>query len=213
MKAWSIKAWHGKEYADLYPYFIPSNEIVCNACLKKKPIKRMEAHWEEGSDKIGDFTAATGRLVVKESIADILLDKFSGFEKIPITYKENPRYKKSTKKKPLIPYPYDRESLVEIWINCEIEFHSTSTVEIESQCESCGRILYKKFYGIEERDSRKHIKRIPGKAFYFNYDHLEGSSFFKPKDTGFILCTDEVKKHIEKCKLTNVYFLEVGEFI
>jgi len=213
MKAWSLKSSLGQGYADLYPYYHPSNEILCSECNRKAPVNYMKAHWEEGSDQIGDFTSATGLLAIKKTVLNLILQHFKGLESFPINFISNPRYKRSTKSRPLISFPYQGPELVEIRAFYEIPLHSDSSVEIEECCKKCNRVTYKKFVGIEEKNSSKHRKRIPGMGFFFNAEDRNDYDFFKPKDTGFILCTDDVKNFIIRKKFTNIDFLEVGEFV
>jgi hypothetical protein len=98
-------------------------------------------------------------------------------------------------------------------VTSDVPLRPKSTVKIELECRACGRIKYKSFEGIAEKDMDATIPRTPGKGLFFAQKDLQGADFFRPKYTGLILCTDLAKKFIEERQYNNVEFLEVGEIL
>jgi len=94
-----------------------------------------------------------------------------------------------------------------------VDLHPSSTVEVDYTCEACDVVRYKRFFGIEKKNSRCHVPRTPGEGLFFRRSDLGGAGFFKPRHAGFRLCTQQARVFIEEQQYTNVEFMEVGELL
>jgi hypothetical protein len=171
--------------------------------------------WEEGSELIGDFVAALGRVVLQARVANELLRSFAGFKKGPVGMWEpaNLSRRRMRGRRTRVLLPYEGPELCEMVVTRDVPLRSKSTVKIEIECKDCGRIQYKSFEGIAEKDMGATIPRKPGKGLFFAQKDLQGADFFRPRYTGFILCTDLAKKLMEERQYNNIEFLEVGEIL
>jgi hypothetical protein len=189
----------------------------CGLPQYERPPNHIVVEWDIGSDHVCDFTFAIGPIVLKTEIADELLAHFAGFVKGEVRMIDHPnlrRPKKITKRTAKCVWlPYEGPPLCFMRMVKEVDFHTSSTVEIESNCQKCKKLIYKEFHGIEEKDSVRHVRREPGKGFYFHKHAVNGADFFRPKHTGFTLCTDKAKNFIEKRGYGNIEFLEVGNIV
>ena len=89
-----------------------------------------------------------------------------------------------------------------------------STVTVERRCDQCGRSVYKRIDGVERR--RGPTERIPresGRGLYFDESVVGSRTIFRPRNTGYLLCTDAVRDFVVEQQWTNVDFLEVGEIL
>jgi hypothetical protein len=57
------------------------------------------------------------------------------------------------------------------------------------------------------------VPREPGAGIIISKENHPGSVFFKIPNAGWILCPDEVRLRVLDLGLTNVDFLEYGEFV
>jgi hypothetical protein len=158
-----------------------------------------------------------GRVVLQSRVADSLLEHFSGFKRGPVEMYDHPnlrvpkRVTRRTAKRVWL--PYEGPKLCELVITREVPLHPRSTVEIEFVCEACGRIQYKSFIGVGQKSFGRTIRRKPGKGLFFKKKDLKGADFFKPKYTGWNLCTDRANEFIKEAGYTNIEFLEVGDIL
>lgn len=107
--------------------------------------------------------------------------------------------------------PKENPNLKFIYTSIEIKLLPQSTVEFEE--DENGDKYIDEIYGISELHGNMIIPREKGKGFFFNKNEINGYDFFKPLNTGFLLCTEKVKEFCEKKRYTNVVFLEVGDII
>ena len=216
--AWALWIPTGNEYASMMPIYNESTEtpLLCAICNSGEP-EQLLVEWDDGSDVVGDFVNAMGRVVVQARVATRLLKHFSGFKKGPVEMFDHPnlrlpnRVTKRTARRVWL--PYDGPKLCELVITREVPLHPKSTVEIEVVCQACGRIQYKAFLGVSKKSLDKTIPRKPGKGLFFRKKDLRSADFFRPKYTGWNLCTDRAKKLIKEAGYTNIEFLEVGDIL
>lgn len=217
-KAWALWIPTGDEYASMVPLYDESTEmpVLCGLCARTT-IERLLVEWDDGSDVVGDFVHAMGRIVVQSRVANRLLKHFTGFKKGAVEMYDHPnlrlpkRVTRRTARRVWL--PYDGPKLCELVISREVPLHPKSTVEIEFVCRLCGRIQCKAFLGVAEKSLEKTIRRKQGKGLFFRKQDLKGSDLFRPKCTGWNLCTDRAKQFMRKEGYTNIEFLEVGDIL
>jgi hypothetical protein len=219
-KAWELYVPGGGRYADLVSLCLePLKAAPCTACGKApwQEARHLEVVWEPGCDVIGDFTNAVGPIVVKETIADTLLERFAGFEKGRVVMAPDPkgnRPKRITKRtKPRVWLPYDGPPLAWLRISKEVPLLPRSSVTTAFHCSTCGKTIFGEFAGIELKNSSHHAPRQAGKGLFFRKRDLGGADFFRPTHTGFKLCTDRAKDFILSKGWNNIEFLEVGDIL
>jgi hypothetical protein len=187
---------------------------LCGLCDSPHP-PFIEVKWLDGSDDIADFTDALGTVVVKTTVADELLKHFRGFSKGEVRMPEPPnlRRPKAGKLPKRVWLPYQGAELCFIRIAHETPLHPRSTVVVEKQCNTCGRISYAKIIGVAQMKGDELIPRIPGHGMFVERRFLAENDIFCPKFMGWTLCTGVVKEYVESRGFSNVNFLEVGELI
>jgi hypothetical protein len=218
MKIWALKIpVVGSVCAELNELWIETPTITCAKCSGdiSPPADHIEVEWDDGSDLICDFTFASGTIVLKAAIADELLRKFKGFVKGEVRMPDHPALRRpknaSKRRKKRVWLPYEGPELCYMRFTREVALHPSSTVEVETSCEECG-VVYKRFIGLEEKSPR-HVRRKPGKGFFIERKLLRGDDFFRPKYTGFTLCTDKARGFILERGYKNIDFLEVGDLL
>jgi hypothetical protein len=196
----------------------PSRRIeVCPACGAGTSTGPLRVEWDDGSDRIGDFTHARAHLVVRKDAATALQSRFRGFRLGAIEMPDHPNLRKPTRITKRTPkrvwLPYDGPELCELVVEREVPLLPESTVTVESMCDSCGRPTYSSFDGMEERSGTGRKLREPGKGLLFRATDLQRSDFFRAAFTGLSLCTDAAKTFIESRGFTNIEFLESGDIL
>ncbi|MEQ8791448.1 MAG: hypothetical protein RIC55_34615 [Pirellulaceae bacterium] len=213
---WKLQAPVRSQFARLTSIYVKPTERTCEVC-GHAVIPDLLVEWADGSDVIGDFIHAGARIVVRESAADRLRERFTGFEKAPVKMLDHPKLyspERITKRTPKrIWLPYEGPPLCELRVSRHVELAPESTVVIERVCGACGAIVYKGFEGMETKNSRVHTPRAPGKGLFVKRSQLEGDDFFKPRDTGLSLCTEAVKEYIQEQGFSNIDLLEAGELL
>ena len=193
-------------------------KVVCRTCGATAPPGRLIVEWDEGSDRIADFTNAVGAIVTKEAIADELMARFKGLAKRKIEFFDHPDLRRPAPgsrraKEKRVWLPYQGPPLCELVFTHTVGLLEQSTVEIESVCPACGRIVYASIEGIEEYQGPRRRRRKRGAGFFVSPESLAGHEVFRPRDTLYQLCTTGVRKFIEQRKWTNIEFLEAGEIV
>ncbi|MDY0171112.1 MAG: hypothetical protein RBS80_31525 [Thermoguttaceae bacterium] len=216
MRIWEVNVRYTCEYAHLLSLYVEEREVLCEQCgVTREPGLLLE--WDDGSDQIADFTNTFGRIVVKESVADELLARFTGFKKAPVEFFDHPNLylpKRITRRTPRrVWLPYEGPPLCELRVTREVDLDERSSVTIEGKCDTCGWTVYKSLEGMEEHDLAKHVPRQPGKGLYIPESDVAGWDFFRPKYTGLVLCSARVKQFVEGKGYTNVEFLEAGDTV
>jgi len=213
MKLWKLQVPRNSGYAELLSIYVRPQEVSCATCgLGVAPSLLLE--WRDGSDTVGDFVTAGARVVVKESIADELIGRFRGAEKVPVQFVDHPnlyRPKRITNRTPRrIWLPYVGPELCELRACKEVPLLDHSTVTERRRCEACGAVHYRSFEGIEKRNSREHLPRQPGKGLFISRREAAGFHFLRPKWTGLFLCTSAVRHFVSERGYSNIEFLDVG---
>lgn len=216
---WSLDVPLGNDFASLLVHYQKLDGKRCAACglLQSAQHPPLTVEWEDGNDVVGDFISAGAKIVVREAIVDDLLEHFCGIRKGRVNFFDHPnlyRPETITKKTPRrIWLPYSISSLCEIVVEKEVVLDQRSTVVLEKECEQCGARLYKRFDGVEIRNSREHIQRFPGHGLFVKKESVEGFGLFRPSFTGLVLCTDQVRQFIQARALSNIEFLEYGNLV
>ena len=194
-----------------------SGEILCAACGNRFDVDPLRVEWDEGSEKIADFVSARAHVVVREAVLDEIATVCRGWRKGAVEMPDHPNLRR-----PLAPgrgakrrvwLPYEGPQLVELVPTLDVEILPQSTVVIDWSCQTCGRIVYKAFNGIERRDSRTFTPRVAGQGLFFENRLLTGAVIFRPKYSGLLLCSDGAREFIQSRGYSNIEFLEVGELV
>lgn len=165
-------------------------------------------NWDITNNYIADFIPTLYSIVGKADCLHDLYQKFNGIELKEITIKENPLEEKTKNKKTLKWLPINYPKLLELEITSYVPLSTRSTVSYDEDG------FIEELEGVDEVVGGTIIKkREAGKGFFIKKDEVNGLSFFKPLNSNYPLCTEDVKKYIEKKKFSNILFLEVGEII
>jgi Immunity protein family (Imm11) len=132
------------------------------------------------------------------------------------------RPSRSRRRKPSVWLPYQGPPLCDLWVTQQVHVDAErSSVRLVKECSTCGRQQYavdgierwETEWDSERRESMKRrVPRSRGLGVYIREDALAGNAIFRTHEfPGWTLCTDHVRKLVEKEGFTNVSFLEVGE--
>ena len=215
MKIWMLQVPVGGGFAELMELDQDPESLECDACRWSRPAEPLAAEWDEGSDRIGDFTFAGARIVCKKTVVDELRQRFGGIREGLVEFPDHPNLRRPsrvTKRTPRrVWLPYEGPPLVELIPTVEVPLLPESTALIESRCDECGRVVYASFEGIERKNSRQHVPREAGMGLFFRRSDLRGVNFFRPHSTFLTLCSDGAKQHIRTKRYANIELLEVGD--
>ena len=193
------------QYARLSPYEELNEK-------EPEPVKFIWNNWGADDKKIADFIPTFFHCVVKENIADLLEENFTGIQKKSIKIVDLVTDEK--KKKRLKWYPLNVPELALLEVTKRVSILPISTMEVLEE-EDNGKIrkILKDVTGIAELEDGVIIPREKGKGFFISREEINNFDFFHPEDTSFCLCTEKVKLFVENAGYTNVYFLEAGEIV
>jgi hypothetical protein len=180
--------------------------------------------WEPGSDRIGDFTWTIWEAVVQEHVLTSLDEEFGGVEGAPVEMWEDPELQKPQHRRrdePRVRLPYNGPKLYELCPTSWLDLDENRSSVVSSECEVCGTKQFR-LNGIEERGSRwdatqlktvaHHVARERGKGLFLAEEQVQTAHIFRVHQfASWIFCDDAVKTFVERCKFSNVGFLEVGE--
>jgi hypothetical protein len=218
MKVYQLKPRRDDRYAQLLSLYVkPDSSPVCGVCGFHDRLPELKLEWDPGSDLVPDFLSAGGRIVVRDTIIDHLMSRFTGILKRPLSFHDHPklhRPKRITKRtKPCVWLPYEGPRLSEFSSVVRVPLLSTSTVQVRRWCRDCGRVTYKAFDCVGKKDSRGHVPRVPGKGLFFSASKVADNDIFIPEATGLILCTERVYPYLASCDYQNLDLLEVGDIV
>jgi len=209
---WEISVPVRSQFATLMPSWEHVTTVKCRVCGRSisEDVDRLTAWWEEGRHCVGDFTFAIGHLIATRMVCDELRERFRGFRACPVDVRGALiRDTTPTDSLPSEAMP----DLCWLKVTAEAPLLPQSTVVVDYSCPACDFVQYRQFIGIETKNSRRHVARTPGKGFFFSRDALGDSDIFRPRFTGFELCTQRVKDYVEKRGFSNIEFLNVGELV
>ena len=119
---------------------------------------------------------------------------------------------KGTRDKVLTQEDFDTiDSLYNIYSKIYIPILPQSTVIIEKRAN--GEEYIDSYIGVESIIGEKHILREKEKGIFIQRKEIQNFDFFRIEKSYPLLCTENVKKYIEKRGFSNVVFLEVGDVI
>ena len=107
--------------------------------------------------------------------------------------------------------PKEEVDLVHIYSKIYIPILPQSTVIIEKRAN--GEEYIDSYIGVESIIGTKHTPRESGKGIFIDKRELGDFDFFSIEKSYPLLCTENVKKYIEKRRFSNVLFLEVGDVV
>ncbi len=203
MKIYQIASNTGQGFAEIRTN--PNQNIYDN-----EPIEAMWEDWNVRGNIVSDFVFSIGYLICKESVADEICDNFDFIDTYGLKMIKNPKELKAKNPNRLKWLPKIEYTLKIINTKIEIELHTDSSVDFEFRD---GEKFISNIEGISMFRGSIIIPREEGKGFYFDKNLLEGIDVFRPKNSGFILCTEKFKEFCENKKYSNVFFLEAGETI
>jgi hypothetical protein len=192
---------------------------------RKRRAQPLIIEWEPDSDVIGDFTPVvySEDWMVTETVGEMLLARFKGFELGPVEMVQDPKLKRkrqiTRRGKRRVWLPYEGPPLCEIWVTHKVRpdlDRSTltnvttheKTGELRYQVEGCERI---ESSGVFPNRCEKRLPRDPGKGIYVAEADLDGADIFRIEGPGGMFCTDRVRDFIIEQQFTNVDFFEMGE--
>ena len=215
---WSINADWSADVASLMSLFKREAFVGerCPECGGGQKQSYLFVEWREGSDRISNFVPCSPGPVVQKRVAHRLNDTFPESEEREVRMHDHPNLyvpKNTKSRKKRVWLPYHGPELVWLVPTLDVPLHPKSTVEIESACETCRRLVYAEINGISRVQGGSIIPRDKEKGLFFQEEDLNGRNIFRPKDTGFYCCTDEVKAEIESIGSEGCLFLEVGEVV
>ena len=205
---------------------------LCPECTASPQhrVQPLILEWEPGSDRIGDFTC-TGicdGFAVTEPVGMELQRRFKGFELGPVEMIQAPKLKRpkrlTRRTKPRVWLPYTGSRLYELWLTTWVHMdRERTTAKLVRRCSTCGRERYE-LRGMEKTESKwdierregydVHTPRTPGGGLYVGAAALEGADIFRVYEfSGWVFCTDRVKRFIEHQEFTNITFMEMGDAI
>ena len=140
-----------------------------------------------------------------------LKQKFESLELGELEWHKNPKEIVAKDIRRLRWLPKEEVDLVHIYSKINIPILPQSTVIISKGND--GKDWIKDYIGEETLFGTKHTPRELGKGIFIDKRKLGDYDFFRIEKSTFLLCTENVKKHIEKRGFSNVLFLEVGDII
>jgi len=192
----------------------PGTPPVCPECRRtnEKLGVPMEIAWDPGVGNIGDFTWMWNNTeaLVTERAATSLARHFDDFEFAPIVFRRrgNPfmrRTRMMTYNGDPLPDGFRLMHLkIKHLVSCDL---AQSSLTLTNRCDTCKREGYD-LEGVENWVGRK-----PGKGIFVPREAARGFRAFRVRQyCGPQLVTELVRKVIEDEGLTNVVFVEYGEF-
>ena len=175
--------------------------------------ERIRVTWNDYHSKgnvIPDFLYG-GYIVCKREIAIELNQIFNKIEIGELEWHKNPKEIAAKDIHRLKWLPKEEVDLVHIYSKINIPILPQSTVIMSKGND--GKDWIKDYIGEETLFGTKHTPRELGKGIFIDKRKLGDYDFFRIEKSTFLLCTENVKKHIEKRGFSNVLFLEVGDII
>jgi len=152
-----------------------------------------------------------GYIVCKRKIAIELSQIFNKIEIGELEWHKNPKEIVAKDVRRLKWLPKEEVDLVHIYSKINIPILPQSTVIMSKGND--GKDWIKDYIGEETLFGTKHTPREVGKGIFIDKRELGDFDFFRIEKSTFLLCTEKVKKYIEKREFSNVLFLEVGDII
>jgi len=216
---WKIQVPIGSEFAELNRHYQePEGEKCANCGAIVAPTNEiLTVEWDDGSDQVGDFVHAGADIVLQESVAERLRVVATGFKTAPIKFFDHPNLRKPVSirndSEPRVWLPYDGPPLCQFLVFQKVPLSHHSTVEVDSHCEVCGTIRYKRIIGVERKTKALSKARIDGQGLFVSAADLKEDGFFSPIGTSLTLCTNAVKEFIQSEGFTNIELLEYGDVV
>lgn len=217
MKLFCLQVPLSTRFAETDNLYVDHPVFTCSKCRKTSfsPPDYVELEWVEGSEEIADFVFNVEQIISRSSVADELLERFRGFSKGEVRMPDHPKLRRPTRPAKRLPkrvwLPYQGPELCTMRITQEAPLDDKSTVEVESHCAACGMIKYGEFPEIRQLLGPQRLPRERDKGFFFKQRLLRDADFFRPKDTGYPLCTERARNFMIGKGYTNIDLIEVGE--
>ena len=198
MKVYSLQVPINANYAKL--------KADLNQDYNMNPINVWWEEWNVDGNEVKDFLNCNRATIAKQSVANELNERFMGLSLHNVNIIRTEREKSSKRKLKWLP---DEDPILKfIFTTIELKLLSQSSVKY-----SDGSKYLSEIDGISELRGNLIIPRVEGKGFFFSSHDINGYDFFKPENTRFLLCTENVKEFCEKQGYTNIVFLEVGDIV
>lgn len=200
MKIFQLKV---KVHNEGFAFLRPSNEQYVNE------VDLLDVWWDDwgsGGDKIGDFVFCYGVNVCKASIFKVLKSKFRELKGVDLKYNKTDKEINAKKPERLKWLPKEEIPLQAFFSPESFDCLPVSTVKTNER----GII---KIEGVSELRGNLIIPREEGRGLFFSSEVVGDYDFFSLKNSGFLLCTERVKKFCEEKNYENVIFLEAGDII
>ena len=175
--------------------------------------ERIRVTWNDYLSKgnlVPDFLYSS-YVICKREIAMELKQKFKSLEIGELEWHKNPKEIVAKDIRRLRWLPKEEVDLVHIYSKINIPILPQSTVIMSKGND--GKNWIKEYIGEETLFGTKHTPREFGKGIFIDKRDLGDFDFFRIEKSTFLLCTENVKKYIEKREFSNVLFLEVGDVI
>ena len=150
-------------------------------------------------------------VICKREIAMELKQRFEKLEIGELEWHKNPKEIVAKNIHRLRWLPKEEVDLVHIYSKIYIPILPQSTVIIEKKAN--GEEYIDSYIGVESIIGTKHTPREFGKGIFIDKRELGDFDFFSIEKSYPLLCTENVKKYIEKRRFSNVLFLEVGDVV
>ena len=175
--------------------------------------ERIRVTWNDYLSKgnvIPDFLYSS-YIICKREIAKELKQKFESLEIGELEWHKNPKEIIAKDIRRLRWLPKEEVDLVHIYSKINIPILPQSTVIIEKKAN--GEEYIDSYIGVESIIGTKHILREEEKGIFIQQKEIKNFDFFRVEKSYPLLCTENVKKYIEKRRFSNVLFLEVGDVV
>jgi hypothetical protein len=229
---WTLEDPRDAQFAEAGCRGAWSDGLYCPECRgsTEERIQPLILEWRAGSDRIGDFTCTgvCSGFAVSEQAGKALQRYFKGFELGPVKMIQGTKLKKpkrvTKRTKPRVWLPYAGPMLYELWVTTWVHMDRERTsAKLVRCCNRCGNERYE-LSGAESHTSRWNVRtmaldhfhtaRVPGQGLYVRSGDLADADIFGVREfSGWIFCTDRVKKFVEEQQFTNVTFWEHGEVV
>lgn len=178
--------------------------------------KKLKVTWDNylaRGNLISDFCYSS-YLVCLRSIAEKLIERYTGLSYIELLWEKNPKELISNNTKKLKWLPQNYVDYVHLLSYDNVPFLDISTVRMApnlfSKLPAISEIIGSSYFSIPEK---RIIPREEGYGLFISEKTTEHLDFFCPLNTPILLCKENVKDEIEKENYTGLIFLEVGETI
>ena len=175
--------------------------------------ERIRVTWNDYLSKgnlVPDFLYSS-YVICKREIAMELKQRFEKLEIGELEWHKNPKEIVAKNIHRLRWLPKEEVDLVHIYSKIYIPILPQSTVIIEKRAN--GEEYIDSYIGVESIIGTKHTPREFGKGIFIDKRELGDFDFFSIEKSYPLLCTENVKKYIEKRRFSNVLFLEVGDVV